>query len=170
MTYKNWLGICAIENIHFRLAVALSNDKEFLGKIAQVFPNLFTNIKPEHPGPFPLSYLREIADKWCQKNGEDQSTLYNGFAMIGFPSVLWAHPENEVYDPETSIVLKMTNDDYWEYNARYREHRVCFPYINHLVVLNGTRYYTGWVNSDGVTDDACKDIYLFPADLVDIGS
>jgi hypothetical protein len=169
MTYLNWPEICMVENVHFRLAICFSNDPEFLGKIAQVFPNLFTETEPENNGPFPLSYLKRVADAWCAKSGEDRSTLHQAMDEVGIPSVLMAHPDSDIYDPGECLPLTLKDQEYAELRKKYVD-GVCFPYELNRAEVYGVAYYTGWVNGEGVKDTDHKEMYLFPADLVDIGS
>lgn len=169
MLYKNWSEICEVEDVHLRLAVALSVDQEFLGKIAQGFPNLFTETKPDRVGPFPLSYLKQLADIWCAQDGEDRSTLDKCFKKVGLPSILWAHPEADVFQAKNCLVLNVTDEQYAELLKHYQE-GICFPYIGQTVVVDNTSYYTGWVNSEGTGHNFGKDITLFPANLVNVNA
>ena len=165
MLYKNWPAICQIGNLHFRLAVALATDEEFLSKIAQVFPNLFTETKPEHPGPFPLSYLREVASRYCAVDGQDRSCIDEPMNQIGMPHVLLVN-DPDGWD-EGSV---LTAPGWFEKHLdMFREEyeRGSFPFDLYRVQINdeGTIYYLGLVNHGDNGID--PHIYLFPVDLVD---
>ena len=172
--YKNWIEICKIGNPYFRLSIASSTDQSFLKKVALGFPELFTETKPEREGPFPLSYLRDFADRWDTQEalGEDLSTLGNGFELIGFPNILCAHINASVYDANYCIAMPAeiaAAETYARLSQDFRA-RVCFPYSLKTVVVAGQQFYVGWVNPDGVREDDGKDITLFPVELVDPNS
>ena len=177
MFYKNWPNICKIENPHFRLAVALSDDQVFLYKIANAFPELdiLTEEKPEHKGPFPLSYLREIAAFWCknsQAGGEDLSTFYILCDEIGMPTILCAHPNADVFDDHCLVMPTEISNA-----TRYQE--LCHAYydtdLNSTgfpdrlipIQVNGESFYLGWINDGGAKNNDEKDMYIYPATLVD---
>jgi hypothetical protein len=167
--YKNWQAICDLENPHFRLTIALSNDEEFLGKIAQVYPNLFTEVAPQQNGPFPLSYLREIV-KRAMETPDDYSDGAATLSLVGFPHVFYekdysnkdGYPK-EMSPSEVENTLLMPPGFF---ERVYPELvKVCneqgyFPFHLHEVIMEGTRYFLG------IALEEYSDVYLFPADLV----
>ncbi len=171
MIYKNWLGICQVTNVHFRIALCYARGEEFLARLALGFPELFTNIQPEHPGPFPLSYLREVADAYKAKEGEGaMSHIQDGLEEAGMPYVSWAHPKSSMFNPETALALDIDTAEYQKFLEAYElDSRDMFPYTLHGVSVKNNLYYLGWVNPSGAEEgmEHERDIYLFPADLVD---
>jgi hypothetical protein len=165
MLYKNWPEICRIENLHFRLAVSLSTDPEFLGKLAQAFPNLFQETKPEKDGPFPLSYLREVGNNYCAVDGQDRSCIDNAMDRIGFPCVLLVK-DPEQYDEGTVLAMPpgWYENDFPILKDQYE--RGSFPFDLYSLKIDEeeeTIYYLGLVDDD----NNLPAVYLYPAALVD---
>ena len=165
MLYKNWPEICKVENLHFRLAVALATNQEFLGKIAQVFPNLFTETKPEHPGPFPLSYLREMANRYIAE-GNDHSVLEYPMTDVGLSAVYLVEKKTDGWDKNNVLTAPGWFE---EHHAYFREEyeRGTFPLELFRVQINdeGTVYYLGYVAGDDHPNG--KHMLLYPSNLVD---
>lgn len=164
MLYKNWPEICHIGNLHFRLAVSLATDEEFLGKIAQVFPNLFTEHEIKLPGPFPLSYLREMANRYIAA-GNDHSVLEDPMVDVGL-SPVYLVEKTEGWDEDNVLTAPGWFE---EHHAYFREEyeRGTFPLELFRVQINdeGTVYYLGYVAGDDHPNG--KHMLLYPADLVD---
>ncbi len=173
MLYKNWKEICKIENAYFLLAVALATDIKFLGDLAIGFPHLFTDIKPEHPGPFPLSFLRKIAD-----SAQDIHSLDEIFLEYGLPAIPYAHRESFYFrtmeerdeKPVLWMGSAMSQEEYNVWSEKYTAAYPLFPYTLETLTIDDVNYYVGYVNTNGPDVDELKDMYLYPTDLVDVNT
>ena len=122
--YRNWHAICAITDPHLKLCVSLTKDESLLAKLALGFPELFTEEKPEHEGPWPLSVLRR-AVKDSYDEAHDVSTANEVLTTLGFP-VIQAATEPEKM--EAGWTMRLSPDDegrLWEvYDPIKRAFRV----------------------------------------------
>lgn len=163
--YKNWKVICGITDPNLRLFVALCNDEVTLAKVAKGFPELFVAEKPEHPGPFPISYLRGIANERLSTGveiGEVASSMYEIMHRVGLPFFWYGDPSKEVVKIDIPISA--------EHRTTFEELRSAaskvesFPWGLNKITVNGVEYYTGLWTGDDASD---IDVDIYPAALVD---
>ena len=71
----------------------------------------------------------------------------------------------------------MSEERYRSLSKKYETNPPLFPYTLEMVVVDGVNYYVGWINEAGARDNgggdrgnANKDMYLYPADLVDVNA
>ncbi len=166
--YKNWKAICGITDPNFRLFIALCTEQETLLKIAFVFPEFFVAKKPEQPGPFPLSYLRRVADshfKDGREIGEVASDMPDIMLGVGMQHFYYGSPDKTAVPIHFPLTI--------EHRSKLKELRrvaekiECFPWGLNRIVINGTEFFTGlWTGDDA--DDIDVDVY--PTALVDVNA
>lgn len=164
--YKNWPAICRISDVYLRLCIALTNNEELLTKLQKGFPECFTDEEPEHPGPFPLSALRSLSDRWLHIESDrgDFSTTHELLEEeVGFPVVWCGGPTSQWAgdDGALPLPLELQGETYNEIIQWSRENKNGFPRVLRQVNIGGQEYYLGWAN------ESEEDMALYPCRLVD---
>ncbi|OGG50246.1 hypothetical protein A2763_04690 [Candidatus Kaiserbacteria bacterium RIFCSPHIGHO2_01_FULL_54_36] len=171
--FKNWKAICKVESSYLRLLMLTASEPE-LAKLQRGFPELFQEEKPEHPGPFPLSFLRKIAedlkadcfqgdphptDAWC----DIANALPNQFHDVGLPSEFCVHPDHK--DNFSAGHRLMSAELIKAYSKLHKGYQIdmIFPWGLRIVHWDGVPYFLG-------DFDHCKSFLVYPAALVDVNS
>lgn len=160
--YRNWPAICKIADTRQKLLVSICKDEALLSRLTREFPEYFLEEKPEHPGPFPLSVLREIT---YERDANIHTPSDAMQIVVGFPFVVFGGDQTDI------PITKDLRSRLGEAEALYKmlpdvEANSLFPYHLFDVVAEGVRYYVGWMPFG----DPTVGYELHPADLVDVNA
>jgi hypothetical protein len=161
------------------LCLALCTDEQELARLALAYKECFMDTLAE--GRFPLSILRHIFEALVEENPDQLNRFHEVAKLIGLPVMVYAHPKTEHPVIDIEMTIEETPEprgNYWyDLMANRSEHnRYVFPRALHDIVLEGKRYYIGWINLHGAKDYGLSPwydsalIYLYPADAVDANS
>ncbi len=167
-SYRNWPAICAITNCHLKLCIALTKDKGLLDKLAKGFPELFTEEKPEHDGPWPLSVLRRAIVEAHEDERNASNANFILYERFSFPSISVEGIESNLgyglrLNAEESSALNVVDKD------RNADNMIAFPIGLERITVGGTEYYVGYTDKEtyDAVDKLDLNAYLFPCSLVD---
>ncbi|MDP3793186.1 MAG: hypothetical protein Q8R07_00335 [Candidatus Uhrbacteria bacterium] len=156
------------------LAIALCDNEDDLTRAEKAFPECFLPEPAQHPGPFPLSLIRQLCDEHCLQDDHALSdfSLNDGVRLLGLPHVLCAHPDSKHFERTGAIAMPQTiNEMYAELVERTGPRNdYCFPRALHEVVIDATRYYMGWIYPDDTGDPDNRDMILWPAACIDVNA
>lgn len=159
--YKNWKGICQLNDTNFKLWVSLCNNWGLLNKLAAGFPELFTQDKPEYEGPFPLSVVRRVADSE-DPNGDNPSNWDELLRdVLGLPWFTCAPVGSgkDFIPMPMEIIEKMENGEIPLIGHRRKP---SFPETLERITIGGIEYYIGfnWWGTE-------VELQLYPCALID---
>jgi hypothetical protein len=178
--YKNWPAICKVRDPHLRM-LAITADEATATCLQRGFPELFVAEKPEHPGPFPLSYLRAAAEK-LKFDEFAESAMYGDRDGVDYTEDAWGNIVSGMPDILGEIGLpheRMVHPDQWRNFeghtmpnewletfptnfVGFTEQETIFPWGLAVVEWNGRPYFIEHWNP--------VIFFIYPAWLVDVAS
>lgn len=173
--FKNWKAICEVRNPHL-LGLILAADETELNKLALGFPELFQQEKPEHPGPFPLSFLRKVADDFkaeCVTPDKHPAEAWADVTTdlpivleeVGLPAEWCVHPKGReagVFGENPHMMSDELVRNYHKLCKGYRRDMV-FPWGLRIIHWDGVPYFLG-------PFDHLKSFLVYPVALVDVNA
>jgi len=162
MSYKNWSAICAITDQNLKFCVACSTDEKVLEGLQRGFPELFTEEKPEHDGPWPLSVIRRAFDTRAPNITEEE--LLSGELEI--PFVYAVGPSCPQGERDGRLILTTSEENELLEGWEEAEETKFFPYNLGCFWVNDEKYYVAYYS----TLETWVWAILVPATLVDENS
>lgn len=150
---KNWIAICNLGRKNRLLMMVLAcleikNLDDVTKKLIAAFPECFS--EDGQKGPYPLSYIRELAEKDHYHPDPDRPFSSEVHAKLNIPCILLAYGKEEL-------------DEYPEWLNPRPENISLDVKQGDIVEYNGTKMMV-FENNDGT-----REIALVPAELIDIG-
>lgn len=178
--YKNWKAICKVSNPQLQLLM-LTADDATLKKLRRGFPELFVSERPEQPGPFPLSYLRRLADDFKAKHFAENKLMHEddlwNEIVCELPEVMKAvgmmhffcQPPCEEKDElrgGIQVSAEGFNRCWKKFHGGYTRKKI-FPWELRLTHIDGIPYFLGEFSAEY---NEPGDFSIYPAALVDLGA
>lgn len=152
--YKNWPAICKLEEEdHLMMLVLarldLDNPTARTRQIIAAFPECFCE-QPQQ-GPYPLSYIRRLGREMQDPggNGADHPYSYKVHRKLEIPCIVLAYDEKQLAEYPDLLELRPSN-----IRTAVVQGEIVDYEESRMVVLEN--------------NDACREITLTPAELIDV--